>query len=130
MVFGSQPSFSAIDTLSVLALSSRFDGLGRNHRLLPNGLWLSVLALSSRFDGHRCMPHWPLCHRLSVLALSSRFDGHVRRRNGHSQYPDFQYSLCRVVLMVAILIQPGQKGSVFQYSLCRVVLMVRAQSIG
>ena len=37
---------------------------------------LSVLALSSRFDGRI----WPGCvlspDRLSVLALSSRFDGH------------------------------------------------------
>ena len=36
---------------------------------------LSVLALSSRFDGPERLPatRWP--HALSVLALSSRFDG-------------------------------------------------------
>ena len=36
--------------LSVLALSSRFDGHGRMQRAILY-LYLSVLALSSRFDG-------------------------------------------------------------------------------
>ena len=65
---------SSSPSLSVLALSSRFDGrhteltLGRSFRL-------SVLALSSRFDGHATMMHWTKRQSLSVLALSSRFDG-------------------------------------------------------
>ena len=36
----------------------------------------------------------------------------------------FQYSLCRVVLMVASDPRAGQGSRQFQYSLCRVVLMV------
>ena len=62
--------------LSVLALSSRFDG--RGHRGC-GGQWrkLSVLALSSRFDGHLDAARGLTCGflSLSVLALSSRFDG-------------------------------------------------------
>ena len=38
-------------------------------------LYLSVLALSSRFDGHRPMHFLCIAKSLSVLALSSRFDG-------------------------------------------------------
>ena len=37
---------------------------------------------------------------LSVLALSSRFDGPVLRSCATFRYFNFQYSLCRVVLMV------------------------------
>ena len=37
--------------------------------------WLSVLALSSRFDGRSLVDDLRLSMRLSVLALSSRFDG-------------------------------------------------------
>ena len=37
--------------LSVLALSSRFDGHDSSYCILSS-LYLSVLALSSRFDGH------------------------------------------------------------------------------
>ena len=37
---------------------------------------LSVLALSSRFDGRPQPPAGRCPARLSVLALSSRFDGH------------------------------------------------------
>ena len=61
---------------------------------------------------------------LSVLALSSRFDGL------YGLYPrawldeHFQYSLCRVVLMVYLCRHPLDGLLVFQYSLCRVVLMV------
>ena len=40
---------------------------------------LSVLALSSRFDGPRCADYVWNCVCLSVLALSSRFDGQSRR---------------------------------------------------
>ena len=63
---------------------------------------LSVLALSSRFDGRadsviRRSSTWSL----SVLALSSRFDGLAHRLRGRLPYRTFQYSLCRVVLMVA-----------------------------
>ena len=38
-------------------------------------------------------------HYLSVLALSSRFDG-PKPKQKKSSDRDFQYSLCRVVLMV------------------------------
>ena len=37
--------------------------------------WLSVLALSSRFDGLDHCSGFFQVHQLSVLALSSRFDG-------------------------------------------------------
>ena len=37
----------------------------------------------------------------------------------------FQYSLCRVVLMVGKRGTGAAGAAVFQYSLCRVVLMVR-----
>ena len=37
---------------------------------------------------------------LSVLALSSRFDGLDAILSAHPRLPTFQYSLCRVVLMV------------------------------
>ena len=37
---------------------------------------------------------------LSVLALSSRFDGPSNRETRLAKATDFQYSLCRVVLMV------------------------------
>ena len=43
-------------TLSVLALSSRFDGRSRQSCAVPAHS-LSVLALSSRFDGHPDL-HW------------------------------------------------------------------------
>ena len=60
---------------------------------------------------------------LSVLALSSRFDGldylHIREHELH-----FQYSLCRVVLMVNARLLAPRPNTSFQYSLCRVVLMV------
>ena len=62
--------------LSVLALSSRFDGrffVVFCYTLIR----LSVLALSSRFDGHRLAHETPRWHMLSVLALSSRFDGRI-----------------------------------------------------
>ena len=39
---------------------------------------LSVLALSSRFDGLCSVKYLALLIALSVLALSSRFDGHVK----------------------------------------------------
>ena len=72
---------------------------GSNFRKKLNKL--SVLALSSRFDGpcHNHSTH-SLSHSLSVLALSSRFDGPpVKTSSGQHGYI-FQYSLCRVVLMV------------------------------
>ena len=63
---------------------------------------LSVLALSSRFDGHRVgsLFHFVFC--LSVLALSSRFDGPLSRQGLGVVVGGFQYSLCRVVLMVPV----------------------------
>ena len=60
---------------------------------------LSVLALSSRFDGQFNPIHLDGILSLSVLALSSRFDGRLRR-SADWQHSAFQYSLCRVVLMV------------------------------
>ena len=63
---------------------------------------LSVLALSSRFDGqrrHKVQPKW---QRLSVLALSSRFDGLAAKGAVGVAKLFFQYSLCRVVLMVPV----------------------------
>ena len=60
--------------LSVLALSSRFDGaVPRSSTAAPAPL--SVLALSSRFDGVPVDGGEYVGPRLSVLALSSRFDG-------------------------------------------------------
>ena len=38
--------------------------------------------------------------QLSVLALSSRFDGHALLLSSIRKLNHFQYSLCRVVLMV------------------------------
>ena len=61
--------------------------------------------------------------RLSVLALSSRFDGPEIVDKSCSSKP-FQYSLCRVVLMVPDMPPPEWNEFNFQYSLCRVVLMV------
>ena len=89
--------------------------------------------------------------RLSVLALSSRFDGPAEMIPLVAVSTDFQYSLCRVVLMVARLgvdlwrqqalsvlalssrfdgqrnVEYGFALNDFQYSLCRVVLMVPAR---
>ena len=39
----------------------------------------------------------------------------------------FQYSLCRVVLMVLLVVRNPLTARGFQYSLCRVVLMVMCQ---
>ena len=86
---------------------------------------LSVLALSSRFDGPMTAVACPCTKILSVLALSSRFDG-PGILSGRSLLRFFQYSLCRVVLMVLMgAVASGAEG-IFQYSLCRVVLMVVA----
>ena len=66
----------------------------------PMAGWpLSVLALSSRFDGRSAPSTRRPWLRLSVLALSSRFDG-LFSFLFTSVYFIFQYSLCRVVLMV------------------------------
>ena len=40
---------------------------------------VSVLALSSRFDGRSPTLAWPSAHTVSVLALSSRFDGRMKK---------------------------------------------------
>ena len=84
---------------------------------------LSVLALSSRFDGPFCPEPKKWKQALSVLALSSRFDGPLSL----ALLPhaiSFQYSLCRVVLMVLVQMTLSTTPHFFQYSLCRVVLMV------
>ena len=55
MVEKVMPNWWGVILLSVLALSSRFDG--RNGRTIYAGRFsLSVLALSSRFDGHTALP--------------------------------------------------------------------------
>ena len=66
----------------------------------------------------------PCGGRLSVLALSSRFDGLGNLSNLEMLYLHFQYSLCRVVLMVTSPPPHPFCSVAFQYSLCRVVLMV------
>ena len=63
---------------------------------------LSVLALSSRFDGHNALGYMRVTTSLSVLALSSRFDGLPLAGCCPVALNSFQYSLCRVVLMVAL----------------------------
>ena len=90
-----------------------------------------------------------IAKQLSVLALSSRFDGRSDSLARYGCQPTFQYSLCRVVLMVDVvewdefflselsvlalssrfdglwsLTERTLLGNSFQYSLCRVVLMV------
>ena len=109
--------------LSVLALSSRFDGPScqRHAAACPK---LSVLALSSRFDGQYDIPGGSAVPRLSVLALSSRFDGRWVAFVELRAHVVFQYSLCRVVLMVHRFAHETPRWHFFQYSLCRVVLMV------
>ena len=100
---GPQPTQDRIgyERLSVLALSSRFDGLsipisGQRCSVL------SVLALSSRFDGQLAAARRRNRRHLSVLALSSRFDGLTQWQYFTNIVKNFQYSLCRVVLMVMI----------------------------
>ena len=75
-------------TLSVLALSSRFDGQFCNILSFPNS-GLSVLALSSRFDGRGRSPTCKRNNALSVLALSSRFDGHLANNVLSGMIPTF-----------------------------------------
>ena len=89
------------------------------------GSWvLSVLALSSRFDGLFTTRLRACDENLSVLALSSRFDGPTKSVAFTRSECFFQYSLCRVVLMVICSRLYCHTISCFQYSLCRVVLMV------
>ena len=108
--------------LSVLALSSRFDGQAARTYPPAECQKLSVLALSSRFDGGSRLVKTNSSILLSVLALSSRFDGSTpHRKTATSRH--FQYSLCRVVLMVELHNQLTEYLLSFQYSLCRVVLM-------
>ena len=76
MVAGRRYGSTRLRCLSVLALSSRFDGLQRRGAgVLVSAL--SVLALSSRFDGLRDVILDQVGEHLSVLALSSRFDGRM-----------------------------------------------------
>ncbi len=69
------------------------------HRPIPC-LIVSVLALSSRFDGLPPQPRLLPIPHVSVLALSSRFDGRHGLMQRLKMLRSFQYSLCRVVLMV------------------------------
>ena len=99
MVASHIESADKAEDVSVLALSSRFDG----HMCCETKIkWhgVSVLALSSRFDGHNSMDNVSALDCVSVLALSSRFDGPFCRANFLPLPQQFQYSLCRVVLMV------------------------------
>ena len=64
--------------VSVLALSSRFDGPLAIYRHLTHQAPVSVLALSSRFDGRFVHGTYRRAGKVSVLALSSRFDGRPR----------------------------------------------------
>ena len=91
---------------------------------------LSVLALSSRFDGHGQRAaeegyfhtfQYSLCRVVLMVRLGMRRS----RRNDV-----FQYSLCRVVLMVLFPLLPLPPMGHFQYSLCRVVLMVMRYQVG
>ena len=100
MVWNAIPKTSISWILSVLALSSRFDG-HPNGSMNPLADILSVLALSSRFDGRLPLRFSQSFLLLSVLALSSRFDGRSRTRRSR-RHVRFQYSLCRVVLMVLV----------------------------
>ena len=71
MVVGNQTGLRRSADLSVLALSSRFDGLPS---ILPRHalLFLSVLALSSRFDGQKpfCVTH-PAASPFSTRSVES-----------------------------------------------------------
>ncbi len=95
-----------------------------NNRVFESISPVSVLALSSRFDGpqQRSANHY--IADVSVLALSSRFDGRRAQPTTQGVELGFQYSLCRVVLMVFLPSAVHCLGYTFQYSLCRVVLMV------
>ena len=95
------------------------NAIGRFRSLRP----LSVLALSSRFDGRNCMRASLRIRRLSVLALSSRFDGHPCAGPARAGCI-FQYSLCRVVLMVT------SRSSVFPFSSSLSVLALSSRFDG
>ena len=71
-----------------------------------------------------CRRSCPVAWSLSVLALSSRFDGRGAGTAVGGGLVFFQYSLCRVVLMVVSILSVDHPTQLFQYSLCRVVLMV------
>ena len=109
--------------LSVLALSSRFDGACDWLAILDR-VWLSVLTLSSHFDGGSigtadiddAFFQYSLCRVVLMVPLCC-----VQSPAG---VQPFQYSLCRVVLMVAVPSVHSRSRVRFQYSLCRVVLMV------
>ena len=47
---------------------------------------------------------------VSVLALSSRFDGQLTGRSLTMSHGKFQYSLCRVVLMVTMHMSYQRRG--------------------
>ena len=52
---------------------------------------------------HHARIQWRRLYTLSVLALSSRFDGLGSEQAHRATGLVFQYSLCRVVLMVSFL---------------------------
>ena len=87
-------------SLSVLALSSRFDGPARTRNLSACGLHFQyslcrVVLMVVLFELVQIV-----VFVLSVLALSSRFDGRCCPAARAAANMRFQYSLCRVVLMV------------------------------
>ena len=111
--------------VSVLALSSRFDGLALRTGLIdglsPFQYSLCRVVLMVFTSATRRVQSNPV----SVLALSSRFDGPCQMTGEPANQIVFQYSLCRVVLMVNADVENSLSFiHRFQYSLCRVVLMV------
>ena len=90
MVLSLRALISTYQSLSVLALSSRFDGPQQHPAPCDDGVPLSVLALSSRFDGPPDRNDVAFAVALlSVLALSSRFDGPSRNRWVAGLLPSF-----------------------------------------
>ena len=92
---------SDYDVLSVLALSSRFDGqlyqLQNLEELRLFQYSLCRVVLMVGIENCSGIENT----KLSVLALSSRFDGPRPAAGRPDTFVDFQYSLCRVVLMVS-----------------------------
>ena len=101
MVYSGCPLSTSTTAVSVLALSSRFDGRVRLRRASPQlalfqySLCRVVLMVFDQAFA-RLTPE-----QVSVLALSSRFDGRAEKPSLMKRSCQFQYSLCRVVLMVS-----------------------------
>ena len=114
------------ESLSVLALSSRFDGppVTQLPNRVPPNFQYSLCRVVLMVRGS-CMDTMrrPRCFQYSLCRVVLMVPWHVSC-DGHPD-PSFQYSLCRVVLMVPHRHpRRSDPGGVFQYSLCRVVLMV------